>query len=136
MEPGDAIRPAVNSKNQIYAMQLMVDYSDGLDTMPKWGPANGYYVPGLVDVTARFYCRKMQNGVAELTFDKSPDAPVKTVSKLTGKPITVVDTSKKKDMVRVGTIDDVLECDVIGNAVKPMFCFMWNYSARDIIIYK
>lgn len=136
LEPGDAIRPAVNSKNQIYAMQLMVDYSDGLDTMPKWGPANGYYVEGMVDITARFYCRKMQNGVAELTFDKSPDAPVKTVSKLTGKPITVVDTSKKKDMVRVGTIDDVLEYDVIGNAVKPMFCFMWNYSARDIIIYK
>lgn len=36
IEPGDILRVAANDFGEIFAFQLFVDYSEGLDTVPKW----------------------------------------------------------------------------------------------------
>ena len=134
IEPGDILRVAVNDFNEIFAMQLFVDYSEGVDVMPKWGnkiPTN----MGFVDVQMRMYCKRAKDGIAEFIYDKS-DTAERYIGNMNGKMITVVDTSKKKDMVRSGTIEDVQQYDVLGNAALPMYIFMFRYSPRDIVIYK
>lgn len=69
-------------------------------------------------------------------FDKSDDPSETMIGNMNGKTITVVDTSKTKNMVRAGTVADVQQYDVMGENTLPMFMFMWRYSPRDIVIYK
>ncbi len=136
LEPGDIVQLAVNDYGEIYAAQLALDYSDGIDTMPKWGPRVYGDLGGMVDTFARCFVNRLDSGYGEVILDKEKPEEVLSVSNFNNKPITVVDTSGKKPVAKPGSIADIQEVSVLGDDTLPMFVFMWRFSPRDVIIYK
>ena len=135
-EAGDLIQLAVNDYGEIYAAQLAFDYSDGVDTLPKWGNHVYGVFEGMVDTFVRCYVKRIDSGYGEIILDKAKPDEVVAVSNFNNKSITVIDTSGKKPVAKSGSIADIQQVDVLGDDTKPMYIFMWRYSPRDVIIYK
>jgi len=135
IEAGDMLQLAVNDYGEIYSAQLVFDYSDGIETMPAWGP----YMPknhgGMVDTFVRCYVNRIDSGYGEIILDKSKPEEVLSVSNFNGKTITVVDTSGERPVARPGSISDIMQVSTTDTAL-PMFIFMWRYSPRDTVIFK
>lgn len=135
IEAGDMLQLAVNDYGEIYAAQFVFDYSDGIESMPSWGP----YMPknhgGMVDTHVRCYVNRIDSGYGEIILDKSKPEEILSVANFNGKSITVVDTSGERPIARPGSIEDIMQVSVTDTAL-PMFIFMWRYSPRDSIIFK
>lgn len=139
LEPGDMLQLAVNDYGEAYAAQLVFDYSDGVESIPVWGP----YMPkdqygnhnGMVDTFVRCYVNRIDSGYGEVILDKSKPEEILSVSNFNGKSITVVDTSGEVPVARPGSVADIQQASVSKN-VLPMYIFMWRYSARSVIIFK
>lgn len=135
-EAGDMLQLAVNGYGEIYAAQLVFDYSDGVDKLPKWGNHMYGTFNGMVDTFVRCYVNRMDSGYGEIILDKEKAEEIAAVSNFNNKPISVVDTSGKKPVAKPGSIADIQQVSVLGDDTLPMFVFMWRYSPRDVIVYK
>lgn len=130
---GDCIKYGVNFKGEISSMELMVDYSDGLNNAPLWAPSNKILGEGYV--ISRVFCNKKYKEGLDLTFTSGAAVNWRSNFNNGVAPITVYDSSLKKNRLRGGTVEDIESFELTGTTL-PMFVYSYGYYLQDIIIYK
>jgi len=138
LEGGDIIQFATNTKGAIHNMRLLVDYSDGADSMPDFANNTRYglNIRGDDYSLNRVYCKNCYSGGLDLSYIKGGDVVWKANFDA-GKPtVTVIDTSKKKNMVTVGSIKDILSFEMGGTQTLPMYIYSNRMFMVDVVLYK
>lgn len=138
LEAGDLIQIATDEKGKISAMRLLVDISDGVDSMPNFAnnASRGYNLRGADYALNRVYCKKNTPNGLELTYDKG-GAVVWKAGLLSGSPtVTVIDTKGEKVNVRSGNLSDVMSYDVVGENVLPLYIYSVRMYMTDVVVYK
>ena len=134
LKEGSIVQVTINSQGKISAMRLLVDYNESIDTVPSFADNTSYGIASNNYFVSRVFCANRKAEGLELSYVKGGDITWRAIK---GTPtVTVIDTSKKKDMVRIGTIDDILSFEMAGYQIKPMFVNAYRYNLRDIILYK
>lgn len=132
---GDCVRVILNDYGEISEMDFMVDYSDGLEVVPKWAPATTNYSSYNI---SRLYCMKKTKDGLYMATEARKDAPIAVRCNFVyGTPtVTVYDSSKSNDKIRKGSLEDIDTFEVKGGSLNPVFMLSLNYYAQDIIVYK
>ncbi len=137
-EPGDLIQIGTDEKGRINAIRLLVDISDGVDSLPSFANNTYYGLKNRGDDYSinRVFCKKNMADGLELSFDEGGDVVWKA-SLLNGRPtVTVIDTTKTRDMVSIGSVEDIMSYEVGGMDSKPLYIYSLRMFMSDVVVYK
>lgn len=134
LAPGSIVQLAINSQGRVNGMRLLVDYNESADVLPDFANNANYGLASNSYRVVRLFCNNRTNEGIQCSYF---EGGVTTWKSLNSNPtVTIVDTSKSKDIVSVGTIDDIMTFKMAGYQIKPMYAFAYRFQLRDIIVYK
>jgi len=134
LSPGSIAQLTINSQGKVSGMRLLVDYNAGVDAQPDFANNANYGLASSSYRIVRLFCNDRKAEGLECSYF---EGGVTTWKSLNSNPtVTVVDTSKKKDMVSTGTLDDILTFKLAGYKTYPLYAFAYRYQLRDVIVYK
>ena len=138
LEQGDIIQYVTDAEGRIAGIKLLVDYSDGIDTIPTFAKnANrGTNQKGYSGTINRMYALKKHTDGVELSYDKGSDS-IWSINFSGGTMgITVIDTTETKNMVRKGTVQDIQAYNIHGENIGPIYMLSARFFPSEVIIYK
>ena len=135
---GDLIQFSTDSSGKINAIKLLVDISDGVDTVPNFASNTNYgtYYKGYDYTINRVFCNKRYENGMSLSFEKGGEAIWNVDFSAGGITVTVVDLASEKNPVRKGSLEDLQSYDLLRDNIGPMYAVSARFFTRDIVIYK
>ena len=134
LKEGSLLQVTINSQGKISAMRLLVDSSENIDNLPSFSDNNYHGLAANSYTLSRVFCVSKKNEGFELSYTKGGNVSWRAIN---GTPtVTIIDTTKKKDMVSVGTVDDIPTFEMSGYQIHPMYVNAYRYNLRDIVVYK
>lgn len=132
---GDAVRCAVNAKNEIVRLEQVYDYSTG--ELPNWTGIDDtvtLYVKNYTQSFQMSFGYLAQKGERTAAWGFKTGANIDEAFELAKIPIMVYDESKKQNQAYVGTLDDIQDYRTVGaSCSKILFVSVYNNGALAII---